>query len=101
VVITTSKGVMCNWAKFVNGQIHEELAVKKKVGKVNILLCGHYLSLVIQYCTKASKVNPEKTRLANVLSSSWQKTIALEDCLESKPKGVGCPTRREGGNIER
>ncbi len=72
---------MCNWAKFVNGLIHEELAVKKKVGKVNTLLCGHYLSLVIQYCMKASKVNPKKTRLANVPGSSRQKTIALEDCL--------------------
>jgi hypothetical protein len=91
---------MCNWAKFVNGRIHEELVVKKKVGKVNTVVCGHHLSLVI-HCTKASKVNPEKIRLVNVPSSSWQKTIALEDCLESKPKRVGCPTRREGGGIER
>jgi hypothetical protein len=28
--IITSKGVMCNWAEFVNGQIHEELDVRKR-----------------------------------------------------------------------
>jgi hypothetical protein len=56
-IIAISKGVMCNWAEFVNGQIHEELAMKKKARKVSTLLCGHYLSLTIQYCMKVSKVN--------------------------------------------
>jgi hypothetical protein len=55
VVITTNKRFICNWVKFVNGLIHEELAMKKKVWKVNTFLCGHYISLIVQYCMKTSK----------------------------------------------
>jgi hypothetical protein len=55
VVITINKRVICNWVKFVNGLIHEELAMKKKVWKVNTFLCGHYISIIVQYCMKTSK----------------------------------------------
>jgi hypothetical protein len=81
VVIITSKRVMCNWGKFVNGLIHEEFAMKKKARKVNTFLCGHYISLIIQYCMKTSKANSKNTMFTNVLNSLRQKTIALEDCL--------------------
>jgi hypothetical protein len=48
--------------------------MKKKIEKVNTLLCGHYL-----FFMKASKVNPKKTRHEDVLSSSKKKNIALKD----------------------
>jgi hypothetical protein len=85
---------MCNWAKFVNGRIHEEeLALKKKAGKVSTFFCGHYLTLVIQYCMKASKVNPKKIRLANVRNNS--RTIALEDCsIHQSPKELVTQQRK-------
>jgi hypothetical protein len=54
--------------------------MKKKLKKVNTLLCG-LISFLIQYCMKASKVNPKKTRHEDVLSSSKQKDIALKDYL--------------------
>jgi hypothetical protein len=81
MVITISQRVMCNWARFVNGLIHEELAMKKKARKVNTFLCGHYISFIVQYCMKTSKANLKKTMFTNVLNSLRQKTIALEDCL--------------------
>jgi hypothetical protein len=59
--------------EFVNGQIHEELAMRKKARKVCTLLCGHYLSLTIQYCMKVSTMNLEKQGL------HMSSTIALED----------------------
>lgn len=62
-IIAISKRVMCNWVEFVNGQIHEELAMKKKARRVSTLLCVHYLSLTIQYCMKVSKVNLERQGL--------------------------------------
>ncbi len=81
VVIITSKKVICNWVKFVNGLIHEELAMKKKARKVNTFFGGHYISLIIQYCMKTSKANSKNTMFTNILNSLRQKTIALEDCL--------------------
>ncbi len=72
-IIAISKGVMCNCVEFVNGWIHEELAMKKKARKVSTLLWGHYLSLTIQYCMKVSKVNLERKGLHMSLA------IALED----------------------
>jgi hypothetical protein len=70
-IIVIHKGVMCNWAEFVNGRIHEELAMRKRAKKVSTLLCG--LSLTIQYCMKVSKVNSERQGLHMSLP------IALED----------------------
>jgi hypothetical protein len=47
--------------------------MRKRAKKVSTLLCGHYLSLTIQYCMKVSKVNLERQGLHMSLP------IALED----------------------
>jgi len=51
-IVVTHKGLMFNWVDFVNGWIHDELMLKKKVKKVASFLYGHYFSIIIQRCLK-------------------------------------------------
>ena len=105
--VASLEGMKFNWAEYVASRMHNELSVKRVLGKVSALLCSNYVSEAIKYQLKQPICKELERPVATEKQVTPVPEVVIEDPNQSKgkkkvpepiPKGV--PSKNKGPQFE-